>query len=112
VRLSDVQWMGTHWPTLLRGRMVDISGIDFDPHENPKRVFDGAARLHHYFGRSWEEFECKRARGRGTGPKGAMRPQSIFHELDLNDIFLDDALRLVTSVRREVSRLSDLVRRG
>ena len=80
--------------------------------ESPERVFDGAARLHHYFGRSWEEFECKRARGRGTGPKGTMRPQGIFYELDLNEVLLDDALRYVGSVRTEVSRLSDIVRKG
>ena len=112
VRLCDVQWMHTHWPTLLRGRMIDIAGNDFDPHGNSGRVFDGIARLHHYFGRSWEEFQCKRARGRGTGPKGAIRPQSIFHELDLNETYLDDALRLVGSARAEVARLSEIVRKG
>jgi hypothetical protein len=47
VRLRDVQWMGTHWPTLLKGRMIDIAGNDFDPHENSGRIFDGVARLHH-----------------------------------------------------------------
>jgi SAM-dependent methyltransferase len=112
VRLRDVQRMGTHWPTLLSGRIIDIAGNDFDPHANPRRIVDGIARLHHYFGRSWEEFECKRARGRGTGPKGSMRPQSIFHELDQNEIFLDDALQLASSVRAEVARLSDIVRKG
>ncbi|NJO32723.1 MAG: glycosyltransferase family 92 protein [Rhodospirillales bacterium] len=112
VRLSDVQWMGTHWPTLLKGRMIDIAGNDFDPQASAGRIFDGIARLHHYFGRSWEEFQCKRARGRGTGPKGAMRPESIFHELDLNETFNDDALRLVESARAEVARLSDIVKDG
>jgi hypothetical protein len=92
--------------------MIDIAGDDFDPRAEPGRIFDGAARLHHYFGRSWEEFECKRARGRGTGPKGAIRPQGIFHELDLNDIVLDDALRLAVAVREEVTRLSKIVSAG
>jgi glycosyltransferase involved in cell wall biosynthesis len=109
VRLPDVRWMGTHWPTLLNGRMIDIAGNDFYPSKKSGRIFDGIARLHHYFGRSWEEFECKRARGRGTGPKGAMRQQSIFHELDLNEMVLDDALRLVGAVREEVVRLSNIV---
>jgi hypothetical protein len=112
VRLRDVEWMGTHWPAVLSGRMIDIAGDDFDPRANSKRIFDGIARLHHYFGRSWEEFECKRGRGRGTGPKGAMRPSSIFHELDLNETHLDDALRLVGGARAEVARLSDIVRKG
>jgi len=112
VRLRDVQWMGTHWPTLLRGRMIDIAGDDFGPDGNRERVFDGIARLHHYFGRSWEEFECKRARGRGTGPKGATRPQSIFQELDLNETILDDALRFAIATREEMARLSDIVQKG
>jgi hypothetical protein len=41
-----------------------------------------------------------------------MRPESIFHELDLNEISNDDALRQVSSVRAEVSRLSDIVGSG
>jgi SAM-dependent methyltransferase len=110
VRLRDVTWMGTHWPTLSRGRMVDIAGNDFDPSQDAKRIADGPARLHHYFGRSWEEFECKRARGRGTGPKGAMRPQSIFDSMDANDIMLDDALRLAAATKEEIARLMKIVK--
>jgi hypothetical protein len=36
----------------------------------------------------------------------------IFHELDVNEIVLDDALRLVRRVREEVARLSDTVKTG
>jgi len=108
VRLCDVQRMSTHWPTLSAGRMVDIEGNEFKG--RGAHGFDGIARLHHYFSRSWEEFECKRSRGRGTG--GAMRPDSIFHELDLNEVVLDDALRLAEAVRDEVARLSSMVKRG
>lgn len=109
VRLRDVTWMGTHWPALSNGRMVDIAGDDFDPHKPPRRIVDGAARIHHYFSRSWEEFECKRSRGRGTGPKASMRPQSIFHAMDHNEIVLDNALRLAAAARQEIARLVKII---
>lgn len=109
VRLRDVAWMGTHWPKLSSGRMIDIAGNAFDPDQLPHSTIDGRARIHHYFSRSWEEFECKRVRGRGTGPKGSMRPQSIFRDMDHNEILLDDALRLADATRREVARLMKIV---
>jgi SAM-dependent methyltransferase len=109
VRLRDVAWMGTHWPKLSSGRIVDIAGNNFDPERLPHAVVDGRARIHHYFSRSWEEFECKRARGRGTGPKGSIRPHEIFHDMDRNEVMLDDALRLAEATRQEVARLVKIV---
>ncbi|WP_119301312.1 glycosyltransferase family 2 protein [Dongia deserti] len=111
VRLRDVQWMKIHWPILSNGRMIDISGKEFDPNKRTPNTFDdvdGIARIHHYFGRSWEEFECKRARGRGGSKR--IRPASIFDELDLNEMVVNDASRYVEATKKDVQRLLRIVK--
>ncbi|HEV8390350.1 MAG TPA: glycosyltransferase family 2 protein [Dongiaceae bacterium] len=110
VRPRDVAYMSVHFPWLARGRMVDASGNTVAPRNPAEPPLQGPARIHHYCTRSWEEFESKRARGRGGGPHGAKRDPSLFGVMDRNNVTLTDALRLVPAVRREVDRLRKIVR--
>lgn len=110
VRPRDVSWMNTHWPTLARGRLADVAGEDIRTEHLERKLPANVARLHHYFCRSREEFECKRARGRGTGPKGSMRPPEIFDSMDMNGTEIRDALPMVPAVAAEVARLKRIVR--
>lgn len=111
VRPRAVAYMGVHFPRLSPGsRLVDPLGNTVPPRNPAVPPLQGPARLHHYCTRSWEEFECKRARGRGGGPHRAKRDQSLFVEMDRNTVTLTDALRLAPAVRRETDRLREIVR--
>ena len=110
VRLRDLQQMTVHVPRGLT--MADVDG-------RPARVANsnalldptsGRIRLNHYVNRSWEEFECKRARGRGSEP-GQFFRKSKFDESDAGEIELTDILRWAPAVRAEVARLRKIVER-
>jgi hypothetical protein len=90
--------------------MIDIAGDEFEPRRQTETIADGPAKLHHYFSRSWEEFECKRVRGRGASAGSEMRPQSSFYDHDQNEIVLDDALRLAAATKEEIARLTAIVK--
>jgi SAM-dependent methyltransferase len=111
VRPRDVVHMRTHFPNLSHGsRMVDARGNTVAPRNPAEQPLEGPARIHHYCTRSWEEFECKRARGRAGGPHASKRDPSLFGLMDRNSVTETDALRLAPAVRREVDRLREIVR--
>lgn len=109
VRPRDVARMRTHFPHLSRGRMVDPLGNTLAPRNPTERPLQGPARIHHYCTRSREEFEFKRARGRGGGEHGSRRDPSYFDVMDCNDVTLTDALRMAPAVRQEIDRLRRIV---
>ncbi len=111
VRPHDVIHMRTHFPKLVPGsKIVDALGNTVAPTNPADPPLQGPARIHHYCTRSWEEFECKRSRGRGGGPHGSMRSQSLFVAMDRNSTTVTDALRLVSAVTREIEHLREIVR--
>lgn len=70
------------------------------------------AQISHYACRSLEEFECKRARGRGAVAPNApdeIRPASAFERMDRNAIQSDHMQELVPAVQEEVERLRAIV---
>ncbi|HKP26200.1 MAG TPA: glycosyltransferase family 2 protein [Dongiaceae bacterium] len=110
VRLRDISRMSVHIPKAFRGRLVDIGGTEIDPRTEGilPRPATGIARINHYFTRSWEEFQFKRARGRAQTP-GVLRPESDFDLARKPDIEVLDMLRHVPAVRAEMERLRDIV---
>jgi SAM-dependent methyltransferase len=110
VRLRDVSRMGVHIPQSCRGRLIDIGGTEIDPrtHGILPRPANGIARINHYFTRSWEEFQFKRARGRARRP-GLLRPESDFELSRKPDVEVPDMLRHVPAVCAEMERLRDIV---
>jgi SAM-dependent methyltransferase len=111
VRPRDVIHMHTHFPKLVPGsKILDALGNMVAPANPANPPLQGPARIHHYCTRSWEEFECKRSRGRGGGPHGSMRSQSLFAAMDRNSTTVTDALRLVSAVTHEIEHLRKIVR--
>lgn len=110
VRLRDVSVMGVHIPSAFKGRLVDIGGAEIDPKTEGilPRTASGIARINHYFTRSWEEFEFKRARG-DAHTAGAIRPTTDFHLSRKPDVELRDILRCVPALVQEIERLRDIV---
>lgn len=113
VRLQALRIMGVHIPAEFTGRLVDIEGAPIPPASIGQlaRPANGKARINHYFTRSWEEFECKRARGRGAMP-GRFLPVEFFAMAGPGDTELPDALRLAPAIRREVAELRRLAGLG
>jgi glycosyl transferase family 2 len=112
VRLAAIHTMHVHAPRHYDGRLLDLEG-NVIPRETlgplPKPA-GGPARLHHYFTRSWEEFECKRMRGRGAY-QGKFREPHWFDVTGPGEIDLPDALRLAPAVKDEMARLRKVVGR-
>jgi SAM-dependent methyltransferase len=109
VRPRDVLHMRTHFPQLAHSRIVDSLGNAVAPGNPVSPPLQGPARIHHYCTRSWEEFECKRARGRGGGAHGSRRDASLFAQMDRNHVSSTDALRLAPAVREKVEWLRRIV---
>jgi hypothetical protein len=112
-RIRDVEWMSVHIPTRIKGRVTDVEGRTIDNlriHALPW-VVHGRARINHYYNRSWEEFECKRARGRGA-VVGQVRPASTFDAQGPGEVELLDTLRYAPAVKDEIARLRKIVDAG
>ena len=110
VRLRDVHFMNVHVPRLERGRIVDVAGeeISYESEGVLKSQVTGPARINHYFTRSWEEFECKRARGRGAVVPGApdsTRDASWFVRMDFGEVEDRAIAGTAAAVREEIARL-------
>jgi hypothetical protein len=111
VRIGALRRMMVHMPKVRDGeRMVDAEGRTVQSirsnsiaHPSP-----GRARLNHYKSRSWEEFQCKRARGIGSAREGILIPEDTFHR-DGPEVELNDILRLAPAVKEEVARLRRIV---
>jgi hypothetical protein len=105
-RSHCVTSVGVHTPTLTEGCLTDefrMTGGTFghpDMHPIPE-----AKRLviNHYFGKSREEWEAKRLRGRATDP--GMRPDSDFFSHDRNEIADLRILRFSDAVADEMKML-------
>jgi SAM-dependent methyltransferase len=110
VRLRDVERMSLHIPKIFTGRIVDVSGAPVDAGTRGllPQPAHGPARINHYFNRSWEEFTCKRARGRGAVPGGFHDVES-FDKVGPGAVELPDALRLVPAVKQEIARLRRII---
>lgn len=110
VRLRDVQVMQVHLPKTIAGRITDVQGrtIESRVKRSLPWVVDGPARINHYCNRSWEEFECKRARGRGAA-MGQFRSVDAFEKGPPSDVELLDTLRLLPAVKEEIARLRAIV---
>jgi hypothetical protein len=110
VRLRDIRRAEVHIPRALNGRVTDVLGRTVDNlHDRGLSwIVDGPARINHYIDRSWEEFECKRARGRGA-VQGAFRPANAFDRAGAGEIEMPDALRLAPAVKEEIARLRRIV---
>jgi hypothetical protein len=113
VRLRDVDRMALHIPKIFTGRIVDVGGNDIDVATRGllREPANGPARINHYFNRSWEEFTCKRARGRGAVP-GGFHAEESFDKVGPGKVDLMDALRFVPAVKEEVARLRRIVGRS
>jgi SAM-dependent methyltransferase len=111
VRIGALRRMTVHMPKVGDGeRMVDAEGRTVQSirsnsiaHPSP-----GRARLNHYKNRSWEEFQCKRARGIGSAREGILISEDTFHR-DGPEIELNDILRVARAVKEEVARLRRIV---
>jgi hypothetical protein len=115
VRPDAAVRMHVHWPDLARGRIVNAVGETVTPPVQTPHHTDVPlscpVRIHHYFTRSWEEFECKRARGRSAGPHGAKRDPSLFNGMDRNDVEASNVAHMLPALRAEVAKLRALVTR-
>ena len=109
-RLQNLSSMSIHLPRLIDGRVTDVEGRNVDDLRSTSIpcATSGLARLNHYRSRSWEEFECKRARGFGATP-GWFMPQSSFDRGGAGEVEVTDTLRLAPSVKEEIRRLRDIV---
>jgi len=105
--------MGIHIPKRFTGRLVDIAGETIAPATSGllPRPASGAARINHYFNRSWEEFESKRARGRGA-VAGAFHSAAAFDRHGPGEVELLDTLRYAPAVKEEIARLRKIVDAG
>jgi SAM-dependent methyltransferase len=110
VRLRDVRWMDVHLPSSIDGRVADLQGrtVEKLPASSLPWLPDGPARINHYYNRSWEEFECKRARGYAPS---ADRPYSVnsFDTRGPGKVEPLDTLRLAPAVKEEIARLRRIV---
>lgn len=114
-RLKEAGFINIHVPHLIKGNIVGIDGraLPSDTRGELSSPITGRARLNHYFCRSWEEFQCKRARGRGAVVKGAadeFRNDSIFKAMDYNDVEERSGAQFAPAVKAEMSRLRSLIR--
>lgn len=115
VRIGALRRMTVHMPKPSDGqRLVDAEGRTVEGrHWNSiVQPTSGRARLNHYKNRSWEEFQCKRARGIGSRRAGLFIPESNFHRWDGPEVELTDILRLAPAVKAEVARLRRIVDRS
>jgi SAM-dependent methyltransferase len=110
VRLRDIRRAEVHIPRALTGRVTDVLGrtVDNVHDRGLPWIVDGPARINHYINRSWEEFECKRARGRGA-VQGGFHPANAFDRAGPGEIEMPDALRLAPAVKEEIARLRRIV---
>ena len=110
VRLRDISVMHIHVPMKFKGRLVDIGGAEVDRGSVGILPIpaSGIARINHYFTRSWEEFEFKRARG-DAHTAGAFRPAADFELARKPDMEVRDVLRWLPALRQEVARLRQIV---
>jgi hypothetical protein len=113
VRLRDVERMNVHAPRQMTGRMIDIAGRNVDDLFTAALpwVAEGPARLNHYYNRSWEEFECKRARGYGA-VAGHAYSANMFDRHGQGEVELLDTLRYAPAVKEEIARLRKIVDAG
>lgn len=110
VRLNDIQRAEVHIPRRLTGRVTDVAGrtVDNVHASGLPWIAEAPARINHYIDRSWEEFESKRARGRGAY-QGEFRPVTAFDRGGPGKVEVLDALRLAPAVREEIARLRKIV---
>jgi hypothetical protein len=106
VRLRDVERMGIHIPKKTMGRVTDLAGLPL--HLETPRTAPSAARLYHYFNRSWEEFVSKRLRG-DIALVGKTYTPSDFDRYGAGEVDVRDAWELAPAVRQEVSRLRTII---
>lgn len=113
VRLRDVELMGVHVPKRVKGRVVDVGGQSVDrPFIGTLPwIANGPARINHYYNRSWEEFECKRARGRGA-VMGGFHGVNSFDRDGPGHVELLDTLRYAPAVKEEIALLRRIVDAG
>jgi SAM-dependent methyltransferase len=114
VRLRDVKYMNVHVPELASGRLVDLEGreISYECRGKLDWIANGPARINHYFCRSAEEFEYKRARGRGAvsaAQPDAIRSLDIYKTMDQNEVESLQALRMVPAIKEEIAQLRKLI---
>jgi len=112
VRIAALRRMTVHMPKPSDGeRVVDaegrtVQGIHWNSIARPTT---GRARLNHYKNRSWEEFQCKRARGIASAREGVLIPEANFHRWNGPEVELTDILRLAPAIKEEIRRLQDIV---
>jgi SAM-dependent methyltransferase len=106
VRLRDTELMGIHIPRKAAGRVTDLAGLPLDL-ETP-RTAPSAARLYHYFNRSWEEFVSKCLRG-DIALVGKTYTSSDFDRYGAGEVEVRDAWELAPAIRQEVSRLRAII---
>lgn len=115
VRPDAVARMHVHWPDLAHGRIVSAEGKTVTPPtqfpSDTKVPLSCPVRLHHYFTRSWEEFECKRSRGRIGGPHNHKYEAELFTAMHPNHFETRSALYMLPALRIEVAKLRALVTR-
>jgi len=107
-RLRDIEAMGIHIPKRKSGRVADLAGLPLNL-ETP-RTAPSAARLYHYFNRSWEEFVSKRLRG-DIALIGKTYSSTDFDRYGAGEVEVRDAWELAPAVRQEVSRLRMMIAR-
>ena len=106
-RLRDVTQMDIHIPKRIAGRITDLRGLPLDL-QTP-RTEASAARINHYFNRSWEEFLYKRLRGDVIAARDQTYSLDAFDRYGSGEVELCDALQLAPMVREEVARLRRIV---
>lgn len=112
VRIAALRRMTVHMPKPSEGeRVVDAEGNTVQGlcWNSIARPTTGRARLNHYKNRSWEEFQCKRARGIAAASEGVLIPEATFHQWHGPEVELTDILRLAPAVKAEVARLRKIV---
>jgi len=108
IRLRDVEAMGIHVPKRIRGRTTDLYGQPLDLLK--PRTAPSAARMYHYFNRSWEEFLSKRLRG-DIERRDETYGVSDFDRYGAGEVEVRDALSLAPLVRHEIARLRRILGR-
>lgn len=99
----------------VEGEIVTTDGMPLKTPTNPVMSDVGRhdiAVLNHYFTKSREEFEWKRARGRAdraADAKDKIRPVETFKQQDINRVETHSILRRLDGVKRELKRLSDVI---
>ena len=109
-RSDCIAQVSVHTPILSQGQLVDeffiVAGLDSDPNVH---TVPTARRLvlNHYFGKSWEEWVAKRARGRADVV--AIRDDRDFAAHDCNEVEDTGMLARCDQVLEEVNRLRDQI---